>query len=201
MAQNAKPGRIDGRTVRGQRTRAKLIDAALDLVLRGERKLTAPTIAAAAGVSIRSLFQHFPDLETLWVATADRSFERILPLVDELPHDGPLEQRLIAFLGQRVEVLEMLTPMRRAAGILAPHSDEMQLRLDNARQIGRREIDQVFARELAPLDPARRRDTTDLVEVVTSWATWDQLRRAMGLTMDESSARVEHLLRGILTPR
>lgn len=201
MAPSTKPARVDGRTARGRRTRARLVDAVLEMVTRGERRLTAPNIAAEAGVSIRSLFQHFPDLEKLWIAAADRTLELILPLVHELPGEGPFDTRLEAFSKQRIAVLEAITPMRRAAGILAPYSEEMNVRLENARHIGRREVDQVFAPELAALDDASRAEARDLLEVVASWPSWEHMRRGMSLDLDVAHARLQRLIHDILATR
>ena len=56
----------DGRTVRAERTRQALVDALLGLLDAGVLSPTAAAIAQRAGVSERSLFQHFPDREALF---------------------------------------------------------------------------------------------------------------------------------------
>ena len=55
----------DGRTVRAERTRQALVDALLSLLDEGQLQPTAERIAVRAGVSERSVFQHFPDREAL----------------------------------------------------------------------------------------------------------------------------------------
>ena len=69
---------IDGRTVRAQRTRQALLDALFSLLEDGELRPTAERIAERAGVSERSVFQHFPDREALYEAVGRRQFERVL---------------------------------------------------------------------------------------------------------------------------
>src|SRR5687768_11953208 len=80
---------LDGRTRRAQRTRAAIVDACIGLVEDGDLRPTAPRIAERAGVSVRSVFQHFVDLESLFAAVADRWVERlavlVVPVDPELP--------------------------------------------------------------------------------------------------------------------
>jgi AcrR family transcriptional regulator len=195
-----RPPRVDGRTLRGQRTRAALVNTVLAMVERGELRLTAPSIAQTAGVSIRSLFQHFPDLESLWIAAADKTLELTLPLIRPIATEGAFDVRLGAFLDQRCKVLEATTPMRRAASLLAPFSEEMQRRFENARKIGADEIGRAFAPELARCPEAQRSTVFSGLEIATSWAAWEALRKVRGLPLDDARASVEHFLRALLQP-
>lgn len=192
--------KVDGRTARGQRTRAKLVATVLEMVGRGELRLTAPGIASEAGVSIRSLFQHFPDLEKLWVASADRAFELTLPMLDLLPREGGFPARLEAFLEQRSRVLEATTPMRRAANALAPTSAAMQNRFARARKIGLEEIERAFGVELLQLEQTDRQRTVHALEVATNWAAWDSLRSPLALSIDEARDVMAHTIRALLAP-
>ena len=58
----------DGRHRRGERNRKAVVVAALDLIAEGCLVPTAQLISARAGVTIRTLFRHFPDMETLFAA-------------------------------------------------------------------------------------------------------------------------------------
>src|SRR5438034_7102235 len=105
----------DGRTARAQRTRDAVVDSLLELVREGELRPTAPRIAERAGVSLRSVFQHFSDLEALYAVAAERQLVMIAGLVRRLSPTGPLDDRLEAFVGQRSRVLEALTSVQRAS--------------------------------------------------------------------------------------
>lgn len=61
--------RSDGRTLRAERTRAAIIDAHMALMLEGDPQPTARRVAERAGVSLRTLWGHFADLEALFAAT------------------------------------------------------------------------------------------------------------------------------------
>ncbi len=66
-----KSRRFDGRHLRSERTRQLMIEAYLQLVREHGRLPTANEIAHAAGYSVRSIFERFPDLDALSLAAAD----------------------------------------------------------------------------------------------------------------------------------
>ena len=68
----------DGRAARSHRTRLAIIDALLRLLASGDLRPTTERIAAAAGVSTRSIFLHFSDVDSLFTEAVDRFSERTL---------------------------------------------------------------------------------------------------------------------------
>ena len=123
------PHEMDGRIARGARARSAIVDALLELIEAGELRPSAARIAERAGVSLRSVFQHFRDVESLFAAMADRQRERLAPLMDSVPGAGPLEKRLAAFVAARTRLLESIAPVRRAALLTEPFSRELGKRL------------------------------------------------------------------------
>src|SRR5438309_12111230 len=106
---------IDGRTARAQRTRQAVVEALLSLLQEGDMRPTAPRIAERAGVSLRSVFQHFADREALLFAVADQQLLELRKMTRRLSGDGPLAERIDAFVKQRCRVLEAIAPVRRAS--------------------------------------------------------------------------------------
>ena len=80
----SKGRRFDGRHLRSERTRQLMIEAYLQLV--GERGClpTANEIAHAAGYSVRSIFERFPDLNKLRAAAADYQLAQAVNLLKGL---------------------------------------------------------------------------------------------------------------------
>ena len=197
---NPSAARIDGRKARSTATRQTVVDALLALLTDGELQPTAPRIAARAGVSLRSVFQHFPDLETLFAAAADRQTARLRAMAHPLPTDGPLHARLSAFVAQRAGLLEALTPVRRAAVLMEPFSAEIARRLSGARAAGRSEVARVFAPELAACTPAERREVVAALAVASSWSTWEPLRAHHGLSVEQARKVMTRLVAALLAP-
>src|SRR3954454_6085318 len=139
---------VDGRTARAQRTRAAVVDALLQLINEGDLRPTAPRIAERAKVSLRSVFQHFSDLEALYAAATSREIDIIAGMVEPLPTEGPLPSRVEAFVDQRSRVLEALTAVTRASMLQEPFSAELRKGRDELLAKGRAEVARVFGTEV-----------------------------------------------------
>ena len=98
--------KVDGRRERTSKTRLAIIDAVIALQEAGEVRATAVAIVARAGVSLRSLFVHFPQQEALTLAVMEEIDRRLLrDLVSETPK-GALPARLDSFLRRRLPLLD-----------------------------------------------------------------------------------------------
>jgi TetR/AcrR family transcriptional regulator of autoinduction and epiphytic fitness len=188
---------VDGRTLRALRTREAVVEALLALIEDGDLRPTAPRIAERAGVSLRSVFQHFTDLEALFHAVAERQFERIAAQVGPLP-DGSLDERLEAFVAQRTRVLEFLTPVRRAALLQEPFSAELRASRDRLMRLARQEVATVFSAELGALPPGDRGDLLDALDAAASWPAWEQLRAGQGLAVPRARRVFAGMLAALL---
>jgi AcrR family transcriptional regulator len=177
---------IDGRTARALRTREAIVDASIALVDEGDLRPTAPRIAERAKVSVRSVFQHFDDLEGLYAAVGDRLVERLSHLVMAVDENAPVDERIAEVVRQRAILLEAITPVRRAAAVHAPFSREVRSRLQAGHDFLRTEIEQWFTTELAACTKADRATTLDALDTVLSWSSWDNLRTLNARSQDEA---------------
>ncbi len=114
--------RVDGRSARALRTRSAIVDAHLELLRDGDLRPTGERIAERAGVSLRTLWTNFKDMETLFAAAGERLTELQLAAHRPISPDLPLERRIDAFCRQRATMLEILTPAARAAVTREPFS-------------------------------------------------------------------------------
>jgi AcrR family transcriptional regulator len=131
------------------------------------------------------VFQHFDDLDSLYASVADAQWARLSQLISQKTGRGPLAARLRSFLERRVELLETITPVRRAALLQEPFSDELARRLRFAHELARSEIERTFAPELAAAGKDQR-SILFALDVATNWSAWDTLRRLNGLSVEES---------------
>jgi AcrR family transcriptional regulator len=198
MAEASSERATDGRQLRGQRARALVADALLELIDEGDLRPTAPRIAARAGVSLRLVFHHFHDLEELFAAAARRHTERILPTLRPLVTEGPLEERIEALVTDRARLYERVTKVRRAALLLEPFSSVVSRRLAEVRALKRSATARVFAHELARVSPELRRDLRAALGVATSFATWESLRAHQGLSVAAARRAIAFTLRALL---
>jgi AcrR family transcriptional regulator len=188
----------DGRTARAQRTRLAVVDALLALIEEGDLRPTGPRIAERAGVSLRSVFQHYNDLESLFAAAGDRQLERIAGVVSPIDASLPLDERVRAFADQRGRVLELLTPSRRAAFVQEPFSAQLRASRDKMLALARAEVQQVFATELAGLPGPTANQVVAAIDAVASWGAWDALRSTSDLSPEASAEVVGRLIAALL---
>ena len=185
----------DGRAARSHRTRRAIIDAMRALHAEGDLRPTALRIAERAGVSLRTIWQQFPDREALLVEAVRRDREILRSLVEKIDLDQPLAARVEAFVNQRARILEEMTPTWRAARYQTPFSDQLRINRGRKTAGGRAELEQLFTAELSRLAAAQRTQLIDALHAVTIWAFWESLRTDLGL----SPLQARELLRNAFT--
>ena len=193
--QSAEP--LDGRTARAVRTREAIVDATLALLAEGDVRPTAPRISERAGVSVRSVFQHFDDLETLYAAVGSRVTERVAALIEPIDPALALPERVVAFFRQRGRVNEALTPTLRAAVVHAPGSPTINNQFQNGHAFVSAHLAEVFRPELDRLG-ATRDVVLDSLVAVGSWATWNTVRHLSHRSEAEAERVVGHLAAAVL---
>ena len=189
----------DGRVRRATRSRQLVVETFLDLLNEGEPQPTAQQVATRSGVSMRSIFRLFDDVEAMHTAAIATQISRVRHLLVELPCEGPLDDRIAALVDSRAEIFEAISPVRRMAVRLAPTSRPIRTDLDRANAYFRTQVEQVFGPELSA-DPTRRwRDRIDALDVVTSWETWERLRTAQDRSVRDATRIVTGLVERTLT--
>ena len=158
---------------------------------------TAQQVAERSGVSLRSIFRIFDDVESLNAAACARQFARVRHLFIDVPAEGDLRSRIDQVVSINGRLYESIAPVRRAALRTAPESPAVQEMLGRARGWVRSEVERVFAEELAATDG---RDTVNALELALSFEAWDQLRAAQGLSAARTGATVTRLLSALLEP-
>lgn len=139
------PVKPDQRKEAGLRTRARLLDAALDLLAeRGEDGLTLRELTDAAEANVAAVSYHFGSLKSLCEAAIEQALERYLEAqqeaVSELGPESTLEELAAAFARPMVHALATggreLAVMRivARAGIDPPQGwDRFDARFDRIR--------------------------------------------------------------------
>jgi TetR/AcrR family transcriptional regulator of autoinduction and epiphytic fitness len=196
----AATGQQDGRTMRAERTRQALVDALLSLLDEGHLTPTAGEIAERAGVSERSVFQHFPDRENLFESVARQQYDRVLPTLRPIDATLPLAERIEQFTAQRARLYERIRGVRRAALLIEHESPAAAAWLTAARRAKANDAERVFRRELDALPPDRREPIRAALVTVCAWPAWDSWRShqrlGVGRATAAMAAAIEALLRG-----
>lgn len=186
----------DGRLLRGVRTRAAIVEALLDLLNDGVASPTAAQIATRAGVSVRSVFQHFEDLEALYADLALEQSRRVAPLLESLERTGSLADRIDALVRQRSRLYRTIRPVRHAIGTRAQASPALQRRLEELSAQLRTQVETQFADELAV--DASAAALLDSIDALCSFETWDRMVGFQAMHHDEVDAALRVALGRLL---
>jgi TetR/AcrR family transcriptional regulator of autoinduction and epiphytic fitness len=191
-------GSLDGRVLRGRRNREAVVEAFLSLIEEGDQRPTARAIATRAGISLRSVFQHFADLEQIYEVAGRRQVRLLLPLLEPVDSALPLAERVEEFVARRGRLLEQLDPVARAARLREPFSGQLQENREKVVALMGAQCRASFAPELAGAgEPCGERLAVALA-TATSWANWYHLRNDQHLDAGDAAGVVRLLLYGLL---
>jgi TetR/AcrR family transcriptional regulator, regulator of autoinduction and epiphytic fitness len=188
----------DGRAARSLRSRRAIVDAMRALHAEGDLRPTAPRVAERAGVSVRTVWQQFADMETLLVEANRRDFEILRSLTKRIDPGLPLGARVAVFTSQRARILEQMTPTWRAARIHEPFSAELARSRSMTLAKAKAELETVFTPELAELPGKRRQWLLDGLHAVSIWSFWESLRTELGLGLDQAEELFRHTFTALL---
>jgi len=175
-------GSPDGRTQRRERNRDAVIEALLDLIRAGDMEPSAAAIADRAGVSHRSVFRYFADLDDLVRTAVDHEFKTVYPL-GVIPDigQGSLDRRVDALIDSRLRVYSVTYQVSEMARIRAATIPAIDEGLRIISDVLRTQFRRNFAVELE----ARASDPTvefvvDAAMVITSFEAYSHHRRIFG---------------------
>lgn len=178
---------VDGRTARRLANRDRILDVALDLVAEGA-EVSVEILAERAGVSVRSIYNHFPTARDLVAGMYERGTERVRPLLERAPSpDIPFDERVGQWVRVWARVQEEIAPIRwRALVAEAEHSNmEPELAL---RRAHRAEIERMFPEITGADEIAAAIAATDSL-------AWRILRRHERLSFEAACRATEQVLR------
>jgi TetR/AcrR family transcriptional regulator of autoinduction and epiphytic fitness len=173
----------DGRELRSRRTREAIVEAWLLLLEEGVVTPTARLVADRAGIGLRTVFQHFDDLEALHAAASARQMERVGPLLAPRSTEGPLDERIEDVILGRATLFERIAPVRRAALRAEAASPTIARILEVSDQLLADDLGRVFARELDVRSATERETMLAALDVTFSFMAWDHLRSRRGLSV------------------
>ena len=186
MTAAAEAPKVDGRSLRSERSRRAAVEAVLDLLDGGVERPTAQQVADRSGLSLSTIFRLYDDLESLHTAAVAAQAERVAPLLVELDDQGPLVDRIDALVAARARLYEAITPVRR---FVRRQDDRSPTLSDHRARFDadlRAQALEVLSPELVDAGPW----VPDVVDALTSWDLWERLRTVQGRSADDARSVV-----------
>src|SRR5476651_1337523 len=181
-----KPGRIDGRRLRSERTKQLIIEAFLALLRDHSVMPTAVQIAERAGYSVRSIFERFPDLIALRIAATDYALAQAAALAPARHVDADRATRVKSQVETRAGTCERGLLLWRMLLVFQQDSDELKQRVKLGRNRTILRLEQMYARELGTLDDASRKHLLIALEALTDMESWARMRHFYNLSIEEA---------------
>jgi AcrR family transcriptional regulator len=167
---------VDGRRLRREQNREAVLDALVELFHEGVYQPSSNEIAERAGLSPRSLFRYFDDIDDLVHAAIDRQLAAARPLVDlGVGPDAPIRAKVEDLVETRVRLFEAIAPAARAARLCAHRNPIIAAQLHDSRSYLRRQIADQF--------PGQR---IEAVDALCSFETYELLRGDQGLSRSQA---------------
>ena len=165
-----------------------MVEALLDLYSDGVLQPSSEEIAERSGLSPRSLFRYFDDVEDLIRAAIGRQQERAIPLIPiDAGPDAPLETKVTALVEQRFRLFEAVGNAAAVMRLRAPFQPLLAAALARNRAYLRWQLATLLAPELAGLGEASD-STLAAADVVTSFESRKLLLEDQGLTRTQAMA-------------
>ena len=194
------PGDVDGRRLRRDRNRDAVVHALLALYREGNLDPSADEIATRSGVSARSVFRYFDDVEDLANAAITHQLmdvAHLLPLT--CPPDRPLAERIAAVAQQRAALYEAIFPVALVSRLRAPFNRAVAARLAQNRAEMRAQVANLFRAELAALPDGAAARRLAAADTLASYETWSLWRTDQGLSAADAEATMVDALTCLFT--
>jgi AcrR family transcriptional regulator len=174
---------VDGRRVRGEDNRRRIVDALLKLVAAGSVSPSAEEVAKQAGVGLRTVFRHFADMESLYREISERMTLEILPIAQRPFRSDDWRERLEELVDRRAQVFERLLPFKMA-GDAHRHGSPF---LTSEQSAIVKTLREALRNAIGPkaIDEKLR---FEALELVMSFESWRRLRVDQGLSARDARA-------------
>lgn len=188
---------VDGRRLRREQNREAVIDALVALFGEGSYTPSTNEIAERAGISPRSLFRYFDDVDDLNRAAIERHISTHRPLFElDVDRHAPTAQKITEFVEARVRLHEAVASGARAARLTAHRSTVVEQQLHETRAFLRSQVADVFAAELA----GDRATLLPAIDVLCSFESYDFLRAGQSLSRTKATTALVAALNAMLLP-
>ena len=188
-----EPPSADGRRERSRSTRARIVQAMLDLVGGGHIAPSAAEVAKQAGVGLRSVFRHFDDMDSLYSEMSDAIEVRLMPVLLKPLAATEWKPRVRELAERRMTVFETMLPYRISANIKRYQSSFLMQDYKRLIRLERQGVE-------ALLSPAVLADSaqTNALLAPLSFQTWRLLRHDQELPVEAARAVVLRLVNAVL---
>lgn len=197
MSADALPS-VDGRRARRDQNRERVVDALLEIYRDGDLQPSVAAVAERSGVSHRSVFRYFDDLDELYRVAVERQYRSLLDYLHlENIGEGPLNDRIEQIVERRLDLYEVAAPVARVGQMMSPVQPVIEESQRRNASDGVRQIRRHFKPELAAMGQTDRNAVAEAAAAVLSIDHMEYLCHMRQLHRSEAGAALRRVLRGL----
>ena len=185
----------DGRRKRSERSKHKIAQAMIELIMEGDITPSAEAVAERAEVGLRSVFRHFNDMDSLFAEVSKIMRAEYEPQALKVVPGKDWQDQLQEMIQLRARVLDKLMPMQRSTFVQRHRSRFIQDEIARTNKLLRSTM-----LEILPPDLAKNTELVEALDATLSPATWMRLRLDQGLSQAKARRIVEHMVTALVKP-
>jgi AcrR family transcriptional regulator len=165
----------------------------IELVRAGNPSPNAEAVSRQADLSLRTVFRHFADMDSLYQEMSAVVEAEVLPLWSEPLPEAPWPELLTELIARRARVFERIMPFKLASGLRRYQSELLTRR--------HREMSETQRRMLKGALPPRFRSDPLLFEafdLLLCFESWHRLRSDQGLSVRKAEAVLRAACLGLM---
>jgi len=186
----------DGRRRRGNTSRALIVDALRKLVQEGNFTPGAARVAEVAGVSLRTVFRHFDEMDSLYQEIAESIQARVLPVFLRPYLSDTWDGRLRELVDRRIELYEAVMPFKVSGDLKRFQSAYLAGDYDKYLKLEKASLESVLPPEIVA-DAV----LANALRTATGFQSWRILRKDHELSAQDSRAVVMRTVDALLASR
>ena len=181
------------------RNREAVVEAVLALVREGRLAPTADEVAERSGVSARSVFRYFDDVDDLCRAAIEQQIADIGELAElTVDRRDSLDRRVGVVVDQRLALYEAIGNVGRVTRLRAPFQPLIAAALRDRRAEFRAQLAAAFEPELSAMPADRAAATLAAADVLCSFESYELLRGDQQLSPRAATRALAHALVAML---
>jgi len=180
----------DGRRQRTLASRTKIIEAFMALTEEGEPGPSAAAVAKRAGMSPRSVFLHFDDMDSLYNAANERLAETTLPILRKPYQSSDWRDQLIELIERRAQVNEFTSTHRIMTSVKKQRAKALD---ENYKRLMKNERKALNA--VLPGSVQKDKMLSRSLLLATSFDSWRLFRLDEGLSNKQVIATMSQMVR------
>lgn len=183
----------DGRRRRSQDSRARIVQAMLDLVREGDVSPSAELVAARADVGLRTVFRHFSDLDSLYREMSAVISSELMALVETPFKGATARERVLELVERRGWAYEKIAAFKRASEVHRHQSPALVA--DSERMV---RVSRDILRGQLPPELAKDKVRFEAIDLMLSFEAWSRLRREQALSPKRATEVLRLVISGLL---